>query len=47
MNCYDDCKYFDKYGVEVKEGDTIRFTLYDGIPNKEFVVDEIFRIYYN
>jgi hypothetical protein len=32
------CRYFDMNGREVKEGDTIRFTLYDGIPNKEFVV---------
>ena len=32
------CRYFDKNEKEVKEGDTIRFTLYDGIPNKEFVV---------
>lgn len=32
------CRYFDMNGREVKEGDTIRFTLYDGIPNKEFIV---------
>ena len=32
------CRYFDMDGREVKEGDTIRFTLYNGIPNKEFVV---------
>ncbi len=32
------CRYFDKNGFEVKEGDTILFTLYDGIPNKKFVV---------
>ena len=32
------CRYFDKNGREVKEGNTIRFTLYDGIPNKEFIV---------
>lgn len=30
--------YYDKNGKKVKEGDTIRFTLYEGIPNKEFVV---------
>ena len=31
-------KYLDKNGIEVKEGNKIRFTLYDGIPNKEFIV---------
>jgi len=32
------CRYFDKNGREVKEGDTIQFTLYEGIPNKKEVV---------
>jgi len=31
-------KYFDKFGQRVKEGDKIRFTLYDGEENKEFIV---------
>lgn len=31
-------RYFDKTGREVKEGDRIRFTLYDGLSNVEFVV---------
>lgn len=31
-------EYFDKNGVKVKEGDTVKFTLYDGVPNKEIVV---------
>ncbi len=30
--------YFDKNGIRVKEGDRIRFTLYNGILNKEFIV---------
>jgi hypothetical protein len=28
----------DKNGKIVKEGDKIRFTLYDGVLNKEFIV---------
>jgi hypothetical protein len=31
-------RYFDMNGREVKEGDIIRFTLYDGMSNKEVVV---------
>ncbi len=38
QKCDVSCRYFDKNGREVKEGDTIRFTLYDGIPNKEVIV---------
>lgn len=38
MDNSDDVRYFDKNNIEVKEGDTIRFTLYDGEPNKEFLV---------
>jgi hypothetical protein len=31
-------RYFDKFGKQVKVGDKIRFTLYDGEENLEFVV---------
>ena len=32
--------YFDKFGKQVKEGDRIRFTLYDGEEGKEFIVSK-------